>query len=70
MQQIHALVNTFGDISGYILNQVMKYAAPKIFFVTNQYNKQSIKSFQRKNEQLLELSESQYLAETNQDRNS
>ena len=50
MQQIHALVNTFGDISGYILNQVMKYAAPKIFFVTNQYNKQSIKSFERKNE--------------------
>ena len=47
MQQIPASVNTFGDISDYILNQVMKYPAPKIFFVTDQYNRQSIKSFER-----------------------
>ena len=47
MQQIPASVNTFGDISDYILNQVMKYSAPKIFFVTDQYNRQSIKSFER-----------------------
>ena len=46
-QQISASVNTFGDISDYILNQVMKYPAPKIFFVTDQYNRQSIKSFER-----------------------
>ena len=47
MQQIPASVNTFGDISDYILNQVMKYSAPKIFFVTDQYNRQSIQSFER-----------------------
>ena len=46
-QQISASVNTFGDVSNYILNQVMKYPAPKIFFVTYQYNRQSIKSFER-----------------------
>ena len=47
MQQIPAFVNTFGDISDYVLNQVMKYPVPKIFFVTDQYNEQSIKSFER-----------------------
>ena len=47
MQQIPASVNTFGDISDYILNQVMKYPVPKIFFVTDQYNGQSVKSFER-----------------------
>ena len=47
MQQILASVNKFGVISDYILIQVMKYPALKIFFVTNQYNKQPIKSFER-----------------------
>ena len=48
----------------------MKYSAQKIFFVTYQYSKQSIKLFEREKEQLLELSESQHLIETNQNRNS
>ena len=45
MLQIPASVNTFGNIPDCISNQVMKY--PKIFFVTDQCNKQSIKSFDR-----------------------
>ena len=49
MQQIPASMNTFGGISDYTLNQVMKCPAPKIFFVTDQYKKQSIKSFEREN---------------------
>ena len=36
MQKIPTSLNTFGDISDYILNQMMKYPAPKIFLVTNQ----------------------------------
>ena len=67
MQQILVSVNKFGGISDYILNQVMKDPAPKIFFVTNQYNRQSIKSFERKKKQLLELPAPQYLADTIQD---
>ena len=63
-------MNVFAYISDYILNQVMKYSAQKIFFVTYQYSKQSIKLFEREKEQLLELSESQHLVETNQNRNS
>ena len=47
MQQIPASVNSFGDISDCISNQVMKYPAPGIFFVIKQYNMQSIKSFER-----------------------
>ena len=47
MQQIPASVNIFGNTSDYILNQVVKYPAPKIFFVTDQNKKQSIKLFER-----------------------
>ena len=54
MQQISASVNRFDDIPVYILNQVVKYPAPKIF-PTNQNNKWSIKTFEKTREQLLEL---------------
>ena len=46
MQQIPASMNTFSDIPHYILNQMVKYPAPKIFFDTSQNNKQSINSFE------------------------
>ena len=55
MQQIPASLNTFGDISDYILNQVVKYPALKVFFVTNQNNKQSIKLFERKKRAITEV---------------
>ena len=59
MQQSPASMNAFGEISDYILNQVMKYPVPKIFFITDQYYKRLVE------ERSIELSESQHLAETN-----
>ena len=49
LQQLEGIqLNTFGDVSEYILKRITFGSAPVIYFVTDQYKSGSIKSFERR----------------------
>ena len=47
IQQLPTGLETFGDVSDYVLKRITSNDAEKIFFVTDQYRDQSIKNCER-----------------------
>ena len=47
IQQLSSALETFGTLSEYVLKRITANGSPHVFFVTDQYWKQSIKSCER-----------------------